>query len=81
MVEVDVDTTACEQGHIPGTVGWNWISQLNDSVQRDSCSTCHCPLQIYRKSFNFTTKTSHISRKLRNQFREVSTMALRLQTS
>jgi thiosulfate/3-mercaptopyruvate sulfurtransferase len=35
LFEVDVDTTAYEQGHIPGAVGWNWISQLNDTVQRD----------------------------------------------
>ena len=24
LVEVDVDTTAYDQGHIPGAVGWNW---------------------------------------------------------
>ena len=24
FVEVDVDTEAYEQGHIPGAVGWNW---------------------------------------------------------
>ena len=28
FVEVDVDTTAYEQSHIPGAVGWNWTSQL-----------------------------------------------------
>ena len=35
LVEVDVDTEAYEQGHIPGTVGWNWTSQLNDTLRRD----------------------------------------------
>lgn len=35
FVEVDVDTTAYEQGHIPGAVGWNWTSQLADGVRRD----------------------------------------------
>src|SRR5580704_2830369 len=35
LVEVDVDTTAYEQGHIPGAVGWNWQSQLQDNVRRD----------------------------------------------
>jgi thiosulfate/3-mercaptopyruvate sulfurtransferase len=35
LVEVDVDTTAYDQGHIPGAVGWNWQSQLQDNVRRD----------------------------------------------
>ena len=35
LVEVDVDTAAYEQGHIAGAVGWNWQSQLQQSVQRD----------------------------------------------
>ena len=35
MIEVDVDTAAYEQGHIPGAVGWNWTTQLNDRLTRD----------------------------------------------
>ena len=35
LIEVDVDTTAYDSGHIAGAVGWNWQSQLNDSVRRD----------------------------------------------
>ena len=35
LVEVDVDTEAYDQGHIPGAVGWNWTSQLNDQLTRD----------------------------------------------
>jgi thiosulfate/3-mercaptopyruvate sulfurtransferase len=35
VVEVDVDTTAYEQGHVPGAVGWNWTTQLCDTVVRD----------------------------------------------
>jgi thiosulfate/3-mercaptopyruvate sulfurtransferase len=38
LVEVDVDTTAYEQGHIAGAVGWNWQTQLQQSVQRDLIS-------------------------------------------
>jgi thiosulfate/3-mercaptopyruvate sulfurtransferase len=38
FVEVDVDTTAYEQSHIPGAVGWNWTSQLSDGVRRDIAS-------------------------------------------
>jgi thiosulfate/3-mercaptopyruvate sulfurtransferase len=35
LVEVDVDTSAHDQGHIPGAVGWNWQTQLQDNVRRD----------------------------------------------
>jgi thiosulfate/3-mercaptopyruvate sulfurtransferase len=35
LVEVDVDTTAYDKGHIPGAVGWNWQTQLQDNVRRD----------------------------------------------
>ncbi len=35
FVEVDVDTSAYEQSHIPGAVAWNWTSQLSDGVRRD----------------------------------------------
>ena len=38
LVEVDVDTTVYEQGHIAGAVGWNWQSQLQQPVQRDLAS-------------------------------------------
>ncbi len=35
LVEVDVDTSAYQKGHIKNAVGWNWTTQLNDSVRRD----------------------------------------------
>src|SRR5215467_13010400 len=35
FVEVDVDTTAYDQSHIPGAVGWNWQTQLQDNIRRD----------------------------------------------
>ena len=35
LVEVDVDTTAYDTGHIAGAVGWNWQSQLQDNIRRD----------------------------------------------
>ncbi len=35
LIEVDVDTTAYDSGHLAGAVGWNWQSQLNDRVRRD----------------------------------------------
>jgi thiosulfate/3-mercaptopyruvate sulfurtransferase len=38
FVEVDVDTAAYEQSHLPGAVGWNWTSQLSDGIRRDIAS-------------------------------------------
>ena len=38
FVEVDVDTAAYEQSHIPGAIGWNWTSQLSDGIRRDIAS-------------------------------------------
>lgn len=38
VVEVDVDTTAYDEGHIPGAVGWAWDRQLCDTVIRDIVS-------------------------------------------
>ena len=35
LIEVDVDTTAYDQGHIAGAVGWNWQTQLQDNIRRD----------------------------------------------
>jgi len=38
LVEVDVDTTAYESGHIPGAIGFNWQTQLQHRVRRDIIS-------------------------------------------
>jgi thiosulfate/3-mercaptopyruvate sulfurtransferase len=38
FVEVDVDTSSYDEGHIPGAVAWNWTSQLSDGVRRDIAS-------------------------------------------
>lgn len=35
VVEVDVDTTAYDQGHLSGAIGWNWQTQLQDELRRD----------------------------------------------
>ncbi|MBI4513192.1 MAG: sulfurtransferase [Gemmatimonadetes bacterium] len=35
VVEVDVDTKAYEEGHIPGAIGWAWDRQLCDTLIRD----------------------------------------------
>ena len=38
LVEVDVDTSAYDQGHIEGAVGWDWTDQLQDTLARDIIS-------------------------------------------
>ncbi len=38
LVEVDVDTSAYETGHVPGAVGFNWQTQLQHQVRRDIIS-------------------------------------------
>ncbi len=35
LVEVDVDTGAYEKSHIKNARGWNWTTQLNDTLRRD----------------------------------------------
>lgn len=38
IVEVDSDTAAYEEGHIPGAITWNWQTQLADQKRRDILS-------------------------------------------
>ena len=38
VVEIDVDTAAYQEGHIPGAIGWNWQTQLCDTLKRDIIS-------------------------------------------
>ncbi len=35
LIEVDVDTTAYDEGHLAGAAGFNWTSQLQDPLRRD----------------------------------------------
>jgi thiosulfate/3-mercaptopyruvate sulfurtransferase len=35
LVEIDVDTSAYDTGHIPGAVGFNWRTDLQEQVGRD----------------------------------------------
>ena len=41
LIEVDVDTTAYDQGHIPGAVAYNWQKELQDQVVRAPLSKEH----------------------------------------
>src|SRR5438270_5105413 len=38
LVEIDVDTKSYDAGHIPGAIGFNWQTQLQDQVSRDIIS-------------------------------------------
>jgi thiosulfate/3-mercaptopyruvate sulfurtransferase len=38
LVEVDVDTSSYADGHIAGAVGWNWQTQLQETVSRNLVS-------------------------------------------
>ena len=35
LIEIDVDTEAYAQGHIPGAIGFNWQTELEDTLRRD----------------------------------------------
>jgi thiosulfate/3-mercaptopyruvate sulfurtransferase len=38
FVEVDVNTRSYDSGHIPGAVGWNWKTELQDQLRRTIAS-------------------------------------------
>jgi len=38
LIEVDMDTTAYDAGHIRGAVGWDWRRELQDQTVRDIAS-------------------------------------------
>ena len=38
VVEVDVDTKAYNEGHVPGAIAWAWNTQLSDPIRRDILS-------------------------------------------
>ncbi len=38
IVEVDVDTKAYDEGHVPNAIAWAWDTQLCDTVRRDILS-------------------------------------------
>ena len=35
LIEIDVDTDAYVQGHLPGALGFNWQTELEDTLRRD----------------------------------------------
>src|SRR5262245_65312829 len=77
FVEVDVDTAAYDEGHIPGAVAWNWTSQLSDGVRRDIVSRGELEkrlsesgigpdttIVLYRDNNNWFAAWAYLQRKL-----------------
>ena len=38
LIECDVETSAYDQGHVPGAIPWNWQTDLQDQLQRGLAS-------------------------------------------
>ena len=55
LIEVDVDTSAYNQGHIPGAVGLNWKKDLQDQVVREPVSKEHLEELLSQAGVNNNT--------------------------
>jgi thiosulfate/3-mercaptopyruvate sulfurtransferase len=55
LVEVDVDTTAYETGHIQGAIGWNWRTDTQQPVRRDIPSKTEIEELLGRSGISNTT--------------------------
>ncbi len=55
LIEVDVDTSAYEQGHIPGAVGFNWQKELQDQVVRAPVSQAQLEALLSQAGVNNDT--------------------------
>jgi thiosulfate/3-mercaptopyruvate sulfurtransferase len=56
LIEVDVDTSQYEQGHIRGAIGWNWQTQLQDQLRRDIVTQEQ--LEVYLSKAGVTNSTT-----------------------
>jgi thiosulfate/3-mercaptopyruvate sulfurtransferase len=48
LIEVDIDSTVYEQGHIPGAIGFNWRKDLQDRVIRAPISKANLEALLSR---------------------------------
>src|SRR5260370_24565729 len=55
LIEVDVDTTAYEQGHLHGAVGFNWQKDLQDQLVRAPVSKEQLEAMLSRAGVNNDT--------------------------
>jgi thiosulfate/3-mercaptopyruvate sulfurtransferase len=58
LVEVDVDTSAYDEGHVPGAIAWNWTTQLSDTLRRDILSQAQ--FEALMQSAGITPETTVI---------------------
>ena len=52
FIEIDVDNNAFNAGHLPGAVGINWATELNDPVNRDIVSKSQLEALLSRHAIN-----------------------------
>ncbi|HZU00712.1 MAG TPA: sulfurtransferase [Ktedonobacteraceae bacterium] len=55
LIEVDVDTKAYSQGHIPGAVGFDWQKELQDQIIRAPLNQAHLEDLLGRAGVNNDT--------------------------
>src|SRR5690242_18472768 len=55
VIDVDIDTTAYEQGHIPGAVGFHWQKDLQDRVIRAPVGKTQLEVLLSRAGVNNET--------------------------
>src|SRR5258708_16361482 len=55
LIEADVDTTAYDQGHIPGAVSFNWQKEVQDQGVRAPLSKEHLEDLLSRAGVNNAT--------------------------
>ena len=55
VVEVDVNTKAYDEGHIPGAIAWSWNKQLCDTVSRDILSKSQMEQLLSSSGVSLTT--------------------------
>ena len=61
FIEVDVDTSAYDTGHLPGAVGFNWTTQLNDPDVRDLASRAFRGLTGLEKAAPIPSQAGELS--------------------
>lgn len=55
IVEVDANIATYHEGHIPGALGWDWQTQLNDNVRRDIISKADFEALLSKSGINNNT--------------------------
>ena len=62
LVEVDVDTNAYNEGHVPGAYGWSWNTQLCETLRRDILTKNHFEKLMSETGISNSTKVMDAAR-------------------